>query len=163
MTPDNWAFMVADQTCRENPVLANDWDSYARLGAPVYVGNTIEEAAKKAGLDPAKVASTVAEYNKAVKEEKRGELVPVNTLPKAPLVEKAPFYVVPFQGGMTATFGGPLINTNGQVLDTENRPIDGLFAVGNAVGGLFYDNYVGGAQLTSAAVFGVAVAEFVKG
>lgn len=163
MTPDNWAFMVADQTCRENPVLANDWDSYARLGAPVYVGNTIEETAKKAGLDPAKVASTVAEYNKAVKEEKRGELVPVNTLPKAPLVEKAPFYIVPFQGGMTATFGGPLINTNGQVLDTENRPIDGLFAVGNAVGGLFYDNYVGGAQLTSAAVFGVAVAEFVKG
>ena len=63
---------------------------------------------------------------------------------------------------MTATFGGPLINTHAQVLDTENKPIEGLFAVGNASGGLFYDNYIGGAQLTSAAVFGIEVANFVK-
>lgn len=63
---------------------------------------------------------------------------------------------------MTATFGGPLINVNGQVLDTESHPIPGLFAIGNAAGGLLYDNYVGGAQLTSAAVFGLAVAEFAK-
>lgn len=32
----------------------------------------------------------------------------------------------------------------------ENKPIGGLYAVGNAVGGLFYDNYVGGTQLTAA-------------
>ena len=75
---------------------------------------------------------------------------------------KAPFYAVPFQGGMTATFGGPLINTRAQVLDSENQPVAGLFAVGNAAGGLFYDDYVGGAQLTSAAVFGIAAADFMK-
>ena len=60
------------------------------------------------------------------------------------------------------TFGGPLINTNGQVLDTEGRPVPGLFAVGNAAGGLFYDNYVGGAQLTSASVIGRQIADYVK-
>ena len=59
-------------------------------------------------------------------------------------------------------FGGPLINVKGQVLDTENHVIDGLFAIGNAAGGLFYDNYIGGAQLTSAAVYGIVVADFVK-
>ena len=91
------------------------------------------------------------------------KMSPVNTLPKPPVVKKAPFYIVPFQGGMTATFGGPLINTNGQVLDTENQVIPGLFCIGNAAGGLFYDNYVGGAQLTSAGVFGMTVAEYVKG
>lgn len=64
--------------------------------------------------------------------------------------------------GATATFGGPLINVKGQVLDTENHVIDGLFAIGNAAGGLFYDNYIGGAQLTSAAVYGIVVADFVK-
>ena len=123
MTPDNWAYMVCDQTTRDLPILKNDWDSYARLGAPVFTGNTIET------VHP---------------------------------VEKAPFYIVPFQGGMTATFGGPVINTNGQVLDTENQPIEGLFAAGNACGGIFYDNYVGGAQLTAAGVFGLAIAEYVK-
>ena len=79
------------------------------------------------------------------------------------MIEKAPFYIVPFQGGMTATFGGPLIDVNGRVRDTENQPIEGLFAIGNAAGGIFYDNYVGGAQLTGAAVFGIAVADYVKG
>ncbi len=162
MTPDNWAFMVVDQTAHDIPILANDWESYARTQAPVYTGNTVEEAAEKAGIDPKALAATVKAYNDAVKANARGKLSPTNTLPKAPVIEKAPFYIVPFQGGMTATFGGPHINVNGQVLDTENRPVDGLFAIGNASGGIFYDNYVGGAQLTSAAVFGLAVAEFVK-
>ena len=163
MTPDNWAFMVCDQKAREIPILKPDFASYERAKAPIYTGNTMEEAAKAAGLDPAKLAKTVADYNAAVKADTRAKLVPTNTLPKAPVIDKAPFYIIPFQGGMTATFGGPLIDVNGRVRDTENQPIEGLFAIGNAAGGIFYDNYVGGAQLTGAAVFGIAVADYVKG
>lgn len=163
MTKTNFAYMIVDQVGHDVPILANDWESYKRTGAPVYVGQTIEEAAKKAGLPEAAVAKTVKAYNEAVAAGKGNTLTPTNTLPKARTVEKAPFYIVPFQGGMTATFGGPLINTKGQVLDTENRVIDGLFAIGNAAGGLFYDNYIGGAQLTSAAVYGIVVADFLKG
>lgn len=163
MTPTNWAYMIVDQVAHDVPILANDWESYRRTNAPVYVGNTVEEAAKKAGLPVDKVVATVKAYNEGVRSGKAGAMVPPNTLPKARLVEKGPFYIVPFQGGMTATFGGPLINVKGQVLDTENRVIDGLFAIGNAAGGLFYDNYIGGAQLTSAAVYGIVVADFVKG
>ncbi len=162
MTPDNWAFMVCDQSAREIPILQPDFASYERTKAPIYKGGTIEEAAKAAGLDPAKLAKTVKTYNDAVKADARAKLAPANTLPKAPLIEKPPFYIVPFQGGMTATFGGPLIDVNGRVRDTENQPIEGLFAIGNAAGGIFYDNYVGGAQLTGAAVFGMAVADYVK-
>jgi len=32
--------------------------------------------------------------------------------------------------------------------------IPGLYAVGNAAGGLFYGNYIGGTQLGGATVFG---------
>ena len=161
-TPDNWAFMICDQTTHDIPILKNDWESYRRTNAPVYTGETLEAAAKAAGLDPKAVEKTVSEWNEAVKAGKAAQMTPPNTLPKTPVVEKAPFYIVPFQGGMTATFGGPLINTEAQVLDTENQPIEGLFCIGNAAGGLFYDNYVGGAQLTSAGVFGMTVAEHVK-
>ena len=28
-TPDNWAFMVCDQTAHDIPILKNDWASYA--------------------------------------------------------------------------------------------------------------------------------------
>ncbi len=162
MTKGNWAFMIVDQDTHDMKKLANDWESYARNKAPVFQADTIEELAKKAGLDPKKLVAVIDEYNKACKNNTRDKLTPPNSLPEARPVAKAPFYAVPFQGGMTATFGGPLINTRGQVLDTENNVIRGLFAIGNAAGGLFYDDYVGGAQLTSAAVFGIAVADFMK-
>jgi tricarballylate dehydrogenase len=40
------------------------------------------------------------------------------------------------------------------VLDTSDNAIPGLFAAGELVGGIFYGNYLGGAGLTSGAVFG---------
>ena len=41
-----------------------------------------------------------------------------------------------------------------RVPDTEDRPIRGLYAAGELVGGLFYHNYPGGSGLTSGMVFG---------
>ena len=38
--------------------------------------------------------------------------------------------------------------------DTSDRTIPGLYAAGEMVGGIFYDNYLGGAGLMSGAVFG---------
>jgi tricarballylate dehydrogenase len=40
------------------------------------------------------------------------------------------------------------------VLNRAGRPIEGLYAAGELVGGLFYHNYPGGSGLTSGAVFG---------
>jgi len=40
------------------------------------------------------------------------------------------------------------------VLDNEGREIAGLYAAGELVGGLFYNNYPGGAGLMAGAVFG---------
>jgi tricarballylate dehydrogenase len=46
------------------------------------------------------------------------------------------------------------VNARAQVLDDDLRPIPGLFAAGELVGGLFYFNYPGGTGLMSGAVFG---------
>ena len=56
--------------------------------------------------------------------------------------------------GITFTFGGLRVNTGANVLDTDLEPIDGLFAAGELVGGIFYFNYPGGTGLMSGAVFG---------
>ncbi len=157
-TKDNWAFIIMDSDIKNIPAMANNFESYKRTKAPVYEGNTIEEVAEKAGLDKAKLAALVKEYNAALKNKTLDKMTPPNTLPNPRPILKPPFMAMPFQGGMTATFGGPLINTKAQVLNTENKVVNGLYAVGNSVGGLFYDDYVGGAQLTSAAVFGIAAA-----
>ncbi|MET3792907.1 FAD-binding protein [Aquamicrobium terrae] len=56
--------------------------------------------------------------------------------------------------GVTFTFGGLRINEEAQVLDVDMVPIEGLFAAGELVGGLFYFNYPGGTGLMAGAVFG---------
>ena len=49
---------------------------------------------------------------------------------------------------------GLKITTDGAVEDTTGRVIPGLFAGGELVGGIFYQNYLGGAGLMSGSVFG---------
>lgn len=56
--------------------------------------------------------------------------------------------------GITFTFGGLRITEAAQVIDCELRPIPGLFATGELIGGLFYHNYPGGAGLLTGAVLG---------
>ncbi len=56
--------------------------------------------------------------------------------------------------GVTFTFGGLRITDDGQVMDLDYRPIPGLYAAGELVGGIFYFNYPGGTGLTSGSVFG---------
>ena len=50
-----------------------------------------------------------------------------------------------------------------RVVDLDFKPIPGLYAAGELVGGLFYFNYPGGSGLTSGAVFGrIAGAEAAR-
>ncbi len=124
---------------------------------------TIEELARKLEIDPAGLARTVREFNAAVQP---GEFNPAildgkRTLgivpPKSnwalPL-DSPPYVGFAVTCGITFTFGGLRVNTRAEVLDTEDRPIPGLYAAGELVGGLFYHNYPGGAGLMAGAVFG---------
>ncbi|MBI4191738.1 MAG: FAD-binding protein, partial [Betaproteobacteria bacterium] len=61
--------------------------------------------------------------------------------------------------GITFTFGGLKITTKAQVVDTEEKPIPGLYAAGELVGGIFYFNYPGGSGLMNGAVFGRVAGE----
>jgi tricarballylate dehydrogenase len=69
-------------------------------------------------------------------------------------LDTPPFIGYPVTCGITFTFGGVRIDTEGRVLDREGAPIRGLHAAGEMVGGLFYYNYPGGSGLTAGAVFG---------
>ena len=62
--------------------------------------------------------------------------------------------------GITFTFGGLRINDRGEVQDLGERTIPGLYAAGELVGGLFYENYPGGSGLMSGSVFGRRAGRF---
>lgn len=125
--------------------------------------NTIEGLAKELDINPEGLAKTVAAYNAACKpgdynpailDGKRTEGI---TPPKsnwALPINEPPYYGFVVTCGITFSFGGLKINDDGEVLDTADETIPGLYAAGELVGGIFYQNYLGGAGLMSGSVFG---------
>jgi tricarballylate dehydrogenase len=69
-------------------------------------------------------------------------------------LDQPPFLAYSATGGVTFTFGALKIDEDARVIGTDWRPIRGLFACGEMVGGLFHFNYPGGTGLVSGAVFG---------
>src|SRR6266478_2958355 len=140
-------------------------DEYNIRQCTKVVANTIEELAKKLdGVNAPEFIKTIAENNAAVrtdvafnpnvKDARRTEGL---TIPKsnwANTIDTPPFEGYAVTCGITFTFGGLRITNDGQVMDLDYRPIGGLYAAGELVGGLFYFNYPGGTGLTSGSVFG---------
>ena len=57
-------------------------------------------------------------------------------------------------GGTIRDLSGQVADITGAVLDENSRPIPGLHACGELVGGVFFNGYPGGSGLTSGTVFG---------
>jgi len=116
------------------------------------------------GVDPARALATLRAFNAAVRTDtafdpnvKDGRAAVGVTPPKsnwANPLDEPPFEAYAVTCGITFTFGGLRIDRRAQVLDQELVPIPGLYAAGEMVGGLFYENYPGGSGLTAGAVFG---------
>jgi tricarballylate dehydrogenase len=127
--------------------------------------DSIEALAQKLeGVDAQAFVAEIAAYNRAVRQDipfdptvKDGRRTEGLAVPKsnwANTIDTPPFEAYQITCGITFTFGGLRIDSEGRVLDTESEPIPGLFAAGELVGGLFYFNYPGGTGLMSGAVFG---------
>lgn len=140
-------------------------DEYRMKQATRVRADTLEALAEKLeGIDRAQFLRTIKEYNAAVKADvpfdpnaKDGRCtngLAVNKSNWATTIDQAPFEAFVITAGITFTFGGVKVNTDAQVKDVDDRPIPGLYAAGEMVGGLFYTNYPGGSGLMSGAVFG---------
>jgi fumarate reductase flavoprotein subunit len=156
LTRENRALQIVDS---DSSVLKPMVAKYEEFNSPFYKAGTIADLAKAAGLPVEATVRTVDQFNDAVKSNTLRELAPPNTVKAPRPIAMPPFYAFPFEGGMTATFGGPKINTRAEVLNLEDQPIPGLYAAGNAAGGLFFDDYIAGTQLGAATVFGRIAAE----
>lgn len=140
-------------------------DEYRVRHATRLESPTLEGLAKlMEGCDAAAFLRTVGEFNAAVKRE-----VPFNPAQKdgrttqglaieksnwAMPIEQGPFVAYAVTCGITCTYGGLKVNTDAQVIDEDEQPIEGLYATGELVGGLYYVNYAGGAGLMAGAVLG---------
>jgi tricarballylate dehydrogenase len=127
--------------------------------------DTIEGLIEQLDIDDrAEAVRTVMAYNSGAKDEtrfdptKRDGLATDGVEPRksnwALKLDRPPYYAYSATGGITFTFGGLKVDESARVIGTDWRPIGKLFACGELVGGLFYDNYPAGTGLVSGATFG---------
>jgi tricarballylate dehydrogenase len=165
--PGQFAWQIFDQ--KVNHLLRDEYriSKVTSVSAP-----TLEELALKMdGVDPDGFLETIKSYNAAVDQDvdfdpnvKDGRGTSGINPPKsnwANTLDEPPYVAYAVTCGVTFTFGGLRIDPKrAQVLNSDYEPIDGLFACGELVGGLFYFNYPGGTGLTSGSVFGRLAGEF---
>jgi tricarballylate dehydrogenase len=158
--PGRFAWQVFDRKVRH--LLR---DEYRIRQITKVTAETIEEFAQKLeGVDAAEFLKTVKAWNKAVcadvpfdpnvKDGRCTKGLAINKSNWANAIDTPPFEGYAVTCGVTFTYGGLRISTDGEVLNTDYRAIRGLYAAGELVGGLFYFNYPGGAGLLSGTVFG---------
>ena len=165
--PERCAFQLFDQK-----VIGLLREEYRISRVTKAEANTLGELAKKLEIDPDGLERTIAAFNAAVGPGTfnpailDGKATRGITPPKSnwalPL-DSPPYVGYAVTCGITFTFGGLRVDTRARVLDTEDRPIPGLYAAGELVGGLFYQNYPGGAGLMAGAVFGRLAGESAAG
>lgn len=141
--------------------------------APSYMmqADTLEELAAKAGIDAEGLTATVARFNDMVRKGhdddfNRGDNTYDNfymwgdTDFEAPyrtlgVIDKGPYYAVKMEAGALGTAGGPKTNADGQVVDWNGNPIQGLYAAGNAMAAVLGEIYGGaGGTLGPGMTFG---------
>jgi tricarballylate dehydrogenase len=158
--PGQFAWQIFDQK-----VVHLLRDEYRIRQVTKVQADTLEDLSTKLDdVDPAGFMRTVTEWNKAVMTDvpfnpnvKDGRGTRGLTVPKsnwANTLDQGPFLAFAVTCGITFTFGGVKITTDGEVVSLDDAPIQNLYAAGEMVGGLFYFNYPGGTGLMAGAVFG---------
>ncbi|MEM6409654.1 MAG: FAD-dependent tricarballylate dehydrogenase TcuA [Pseudomonadota bacterium] len=158
--PGHFAWQIFDDKVKD--LL---YGEYRFEDASFVEADTLEGlVAQLKGVDPDGAQATLEDYNAAVDEEiafdptvldgKGTRGLALNKTNWAQKLDTAPFRAYPVTGGITFTYGGVKVDEAGAVLRADQSPIEGLFAAGEMVGGVFFGGYPGGSGLTSGTVFG---------
>jgi len=132
--------------------LKAEFEECEKAGNPnSAMADSIPDLARKMKVDPAKLATTIANYNSYKGKNLDSEFW---TNPKwIQPVRNAKFYAVKIFPQAYVSLGGPKVNTSMETLDKNDQPIQGLYTVGCDVGGLYGDTY---SLFASGSAFGFA-------
>lgn len=146
--PEKSATLVFDAGVKER-VTAIDF--YASQGL-VKSADTIEALAEELSMPEETLTETVTTWNDSVaagKDEAFGRETGMDHD-----LSTGPYYAIAIAPGIHHTMGGVKINTNTEVISTDDQTIPGLFAAGEVTGGLHGDNRIGGNAVADIIIFG---------
>jgi fumarate reductase flavoprotein subunit len=119
----------------------------------VLRANTLTELAALAAIEPTALQNTIAEYNEDARNGHDRRYLKAGELRE---VISGPFYAIEVRASTFGnTFPGLRIDGDGRVYDKVGAVMPGLFAAGEAAGGVMGPRYVGGGNsISNAIIFG---------
>jgi 3-oxosteroid 1-dehydrogenase len=129
--------------------------------------DTLEDLADRCGIDAAGLVATVDRFNafardgidpdfhrgEGAHEAYQGDFTNKPNASVGPL-DRPPYFAVELYPGDVGTSGGLLSDEHARVLDTDHRPIPGLYATGNCTASVMGRTYPGaGASIGASFVF----------
>ena len=155
-----YAYILFDQNLRDH---LKAIEKYVKADLTKQA-DTIEGLAEQLGIDPATLAKTLADWNEIVKNQRDTEFG--RTTGMNADLPTPPYYAIKIAPGIHHTMGGVKIDVAAQVINTEGKPIPGLFAAGEVTGGVHGGNRLGGNAVADIVIFGRIAAqsaiEYVK-
>ncbi|MCX7982319.1 MAG: FAD-dependent oxidoreductase [Syntrophales bacterium] len=152
--PGQTVAMIFDENIKKQPGVTAAVQQFTRLGIEIVEAESLAELAAKIDVPSANLEKTISEFNANV----ANGAAPGAKPPKSAFafkIETPKFYAFyPLVPGITITFGGIKINEHAQALEPDGKVIPGLYAAGECAGGLFYEDYIGGASLANCLVMG---------
>lgn len=141
------AYLVFDDGVRKS---LSKIESFIHLHI-VSEGGSIEILANEINLPADSLASTIKAYNGFVKVGKDTQFQRPD-LPRE--LSSAPYYAIEVTPAVHHTMGGVLIDTGTRVKDKDGDTIRGLYAAGEATGGVHGSNRLGGNSISDIITFG---------
>lgn len=145
--PEKEVYLLFNETVRESLAASDDYiDMEIIISAPdvVTLANTLR-------IDTQSLTQTLSRYNEFVENQVDLDFGRRSLTVK---LEEGPFYAVQVTPAVHYCMGGMLIDEKARVINESGRPITGLFASGEATGGIHGLNRLGGNSLLDAIVFG---------
>ena len=140
-------YLFFDQSVRES---LSAIEGYYKKGFLIE-GATLEEIAGKLDIDAATLQITIDTYNGYVADETDPEF---SRQSMARTLSVGPYYAVEVAPAVHHTMGGLMINTNGEVVNSSDAVIKGLYAAGEVTGGVHGNNRLGGNAMADITIFG---------
>jgi succinate dehydrogenase/fumarate reductase flavoprotein subunit/uncharacterized protein with FMN-binding domain len=127
------------------------------------VADTLEELAEQMGVPADTFVETINHWNEMCDAGEDTDFgYPGQYMHR---IDTAPFYATREMAESLATSGGLQVNEYSQVLNTTGEPIEGLYALGNTSGSMFYGTYPHSMNClshTRCVVFGYNVGKFLS-
>jgi fumarate reductase flavoprotein subunit len=116
-------------------------------------GETLDELAVKAGIDPAGLNRSAAAYNRAIES---GATDSFGKQHRPLAIAQAPFHAVRLQGWTVCSFAGLAVDGQFRVVRPDGSPVPNLYAAGEVIGaGATSGNaWTNGMMVTPALTFG---------